>query len=69
MTRNTTKVITVYLISKLYVYISQVTLGFELYVTFEPLVTKPDAIEAVSKLLKWIKKEEERLFILNSPTF
>ncbi|XP_071562761.1 vacuolar fusion protein MON1 homolog [Temnothorax nylanderi] len=43
--------------------------GFELYVTFEPLVTKPDAIEAVSKLLKWIKKEEERLFILNSPTF
>lgn len=43
--------------------------GFELYVTFEPLVTKPDAIEAVSRLLKWIKKEEERLFILNSPTF
>ncbi|XP_020293274.1 vacuolar fusion protein MON1 homolog A [Pseudomyrmex gracilis] len=43
--------------------------GFELYVTFEPLITKPDAIEAVSKLLKWIKKEEERLFILNSPTF
>lgn len=47
----------------------QVASGFELYVTFEPLVTKPDAIEAVSKLLKWIKKEEERLFILNSPTF
>lgn len=47
----------------------QVTSGFEIYVTFEPLVTKPDAIDAVSKLLKWIKKEEERLFILNSPTF
>lgn len=46
-----------------------VTSGFEIYVTFEPLVTKPDAIDAVSKLLKWIKKEEERLFILNSPTF
>ncbi|XP_057335338.1 vacuolar fusion protein MON1 homolog A [Microplitis mediator] len=46
-----------------------VTSGFELYVTFEPLVTKPDAINAVSKLLKWIKKEEDRLFILNSPTF
>ncbi|XP_046750307.1 vacuolar fusion protein MON1 homolog A [Diprion similis] len=46
-----------------------VTSGFELYVTFEPLVTKPDAINSVSKLLKWIKKEEERLFILNSPTF
>ncbi|XP_066592331.1 vacuolar fusion protein MON1 homolog [Prorops nasuta] len=46
-----------------------VTASFELYVTFEPLVTKPDAIEAINKLMKWIKKEEERLFILNSPTF
>ncbi|XP_012276007.1 vacuolar fusion protein MON1 homolog A [Orussus abietinus] len=45
------------------------TAGFELYATFEPLVTKRDAIEAVSKLLKWLKKEEERLFILNPPTF
>ncbi|XP_058803060.1 vacuolar fusion protein MON1 homolog A [Phymastichus coffea] len=46
-----------------------VTSGFELYVTFEPLVTKTDAINSITKLLKWIKKEEERLFILNSPTF
>ncbi|XP_033228132.1 vacuolar fusion protein MON1 homolog A [Belonocnema kinseyi] len=46
-----------------------VTSGFELYATFGPLVTKPDAINAVSKMLKWIKKEEERLFILNPPTF
>ncbi|XP_043277441.1 vacuolar fusion protein MON1 homolog A [Venturia canescens] len=46
-----------------------VTSGFELYVTFEPLVTKPAAIDAVGILLKWIKKEEDRLFILHSPTF
>nr|CAD7431674.1 unnamed protein product [Timema monikensis] len=46
-----------------------VTSGFELYVTFEPLVTKHSAINAVNKLLRWIKKEEERLFILNAPTF
>ncbi|XP_014218485.1 vacuolar fusion protein MON1 homolog A [Copidosoma floridanum] len=46
-----------------------VTSGFEIYVTFEPLVTKTDAINSISKLLKWIKKEEEKLFILNSPTF
>lgn len=46
-----------------------VTTGFELYVTFEPLVTKPNAINAVNKLLRWIKKEEDRLFILNAPTF
>ncbi|XP_049963709.1 vacuolar fusion protein MON1 homolog A [Schistocerca serialis cubense] len=46
-----------------------VTTGFELYITFEPLVTKLSAINAVNKLLRWIKKEEERLFILNAPTF
>ncbi|XP_063238833.1 vacuolar fusion protein MON1 homolog A isoform X2 [Bacillus rossius redtenbacheri] len=46
-----------------------VTSGFELYVTFEPLVTKHNAINAVNKLLRWIKKEEDRLFILNAPTF
>ncbi|XP_067002562.1 vacuolar fusion protein MON1 homolog [Anabrus simplex] len=46
-----------------------VTSGFELYVTFEPLVTKHGAINAVNKLLRWIKKEEDRLFILNAPTF
>ncbi|XP_078000026.1 vacuolar fusion protein MON1 homolog A-like [Glandiceps talaboti] len=46
-----------------------VTSGFELYATFGPLVTKPVAITAINKLLKWIKKEEERFFILNSPVF
>ncbi|KDR23174.1 protein SAND isoform X1 [Zootermopsis nevadensis] len=46
-----------------------VTSGFELYITFEPLVTKHSAINAVNKLLRWIKKEEDRLFILNAPTF
>ncbi|KAF4520638.1 hypothetical protein B566_EDAN007504 [Ephemera danica] len=46
-----------------------VATNFELYVTFEPLITKISAINAVNKLLKWIKKEEDRLFILNAPTF
>ncbi|CAH1784209.1 unnamed protein product [Owenia fusiformis] len=46
-----------------------VTSGFELYAVFGPLVTKPTAINSINKLLKWIKKEEDRLFILNSPTF
>nr|XP_002736504.1 PREDICTED: vacuolar fusion protein MON1 homolog A-like [Saccoglossus kowalevskii] len=46
-----------------------VTSGFELYTTFGPLVTKPVAITAINKLLKWIKKEEDRFFILNSPVF
>ncbi|ELT95737.1 hypothetical protein CAPTEDRAFT_164017 [Capitella teleta] len=46
-----------------------VTSGFELYAVFGPLVTKSAAINSVNKLLKWIKKEEDRFFILNSPTF
>ncbi|XP_048739564.1 vacuolar fusion protein MON1 homolog A-like isoform X2 [Ostrea edulis] len=45
------------------------TQGFELYAVFGPLVTKPVAIAAINKLLRWIKKEEERLFILSSVTF
>ena len=47
----------------------QVTSGFELYAVFSPLVTKPVAINSINKLLKWIKREEDRLFILNTLTF
>ena len=43
--------------------------SFELYVTFGPLITKHNATNAVNALLRWIKKEEESLFILNAPTF
>ncbi|XP_033631186.1 protein SAND-like [Asterias rubens] len=46
-----------------------VTTGFELYAVFGPLATKQVAILAVNKLLKWIKKEEDRLFILNPPEY
>ncbi|XP_027037131.1 vacuolar fusion protein MON1 homolog A-like [Pocillopora damicornis] len=46
-----------------------VTSGFELYAAFSPLVTKPDAIIAINKLLRWIKREEDRLFILSSQVF
>lgn len=46
-----------------------VTSGFELYATFSPLASKASAIHAVNKLLRWIKKEEDLLFIINSYTF
>ncbi|XP_071491073.1 protein SAND-like [Diadema antillarum] len=46
-----------------------VTGGFELFAIFGPLTTKQVAILAVNKLLKWIKKEETRLFILNPPEY
>ncbi|XP_063834285.1 vacuolar fusion protein MON1 homolog isoform X1 [Ostrinia nubilalis] len=46
-----------------------VTNGFELYVTFDPLMEKDQAIKAVDRLLRWIKREEQRIFIMNAPTF
>ncbi|KAJ8944935.1 hypothetical protein NQ318_013083 [Aromia moschata] len=45
------------------------TKGFELYIIFEPLIDTTSAISLVTKLLNWIKKKEERLFHLTSPTF
>jgi len=46
-----------------------VTSGFELYASFSPLTCKSTAMNAIHKLLRWIRKEEEILFILNSYTF
>ncbi|KAL1265970.1 hypothetical protein QQF64_003997 [Cirrhinus molitorella] len=46
-----------------------VTSGFELYLCFSPLGTKGLAVSAVNKLLKWIRKEEDRLFILSPLTY
>ncbi|XP_043936629.1 vacuolar fusion protein MON1 homolog B-like [Protopterus annectens] len=46
-----------------------VTRKFELYTCFSPLVTKASAINAITKLLRWIKKEEDRLFIRNPPKY
>eukprot|EP01113_Clastostelium_recurvatum_P040324 TRINITY_DN6266_c0_g1_i3.p1 TRINITY_DN6266_c0_g1~~TRINITY_DN6266_c0_g1_i3.p1 ORF type:complete len:248 (+),score=53.40 TRINITY_DN6266_c0_g1_i3:92-835(+) len=56
---------------KVYYHVSQsetvvgwVTAGFELYATFSPLESKPVAIKACNQLLRWIKQEENNLFIL-----
>ncbi|XP_055773504.1 vacuolar fusion protein MON1 homolog B-like isoform X2 [Salvelinus fontinalis] len=46
-----------------------VTSKFELYTCFSPLVTKARAINAITKLLRWIKKEEDRLFIRYPPKY
>lgn len=51
------------------VQLGWVTSGYELYATFEPLVNKTTVIALVNRLLFWIKKEEDSLFILNTPTF
>ncbi|XP_063072084.1 vacuolar fusion protein MON1 homolog B [Engraulis encrasicolus] len=46
-----------------------VTSKFELYTCFSPLVTKASSINAITKLLRWIKREEERLFIRYPPKY
>ncbi|KAG1972127.1 vacuolar fusion protein MON1 homolog B [Pimephales promelas] len=46
-----------------------VTGKFEMYACFTPLITKKSAISELTKLLRWIKKEEDRLFICNLPKY
>jgi len=45
------------------------TQAFELYAVFSPNMSKLGVITAVNKLLRWVKKEEEKMFILTAPTF
>lgn len=52
-----------------FVSLLQVTSKFELYTCFSPLVTKAGAINVLTKLLRWIKKEEDRLFIRYPPKY
>lgn len=50
-------------------YVDQVTQTFELYAAFAPDATKATAIKTINAMLKWCKKEETSLFILDAPTF
>lgn len=47
----------------------QVTGAFELYICYSPLGTKASAVSAIHKLMRWIRKEEDRLFILAPLTY
>ncbi|KAJ6648618.1 Vacuolar fusion protein MON1 like A [Pseudolycoriella hygida] len=51
------------------IMLAWVTSGYELYATFEPMIDNNTVITLVNKLLSWIKKGEDVLFILNAPTF
>ena len=41
----------------------------EIYCTFSPFITRPVALNNIDKLLKWIRKEENRFFILGSGVY
>jgi len=58
-----------YHVSEKETIVAWVTAGFELYATFSPLESKAVAIRACNQLLKWIKAEENSLFILDSPVW
>ena len=58
-----------YHVSKYEAILGWIGVGFELYATFGPLITKKTAIKASNALLLWIKKQESTLFILNSPVW
>nr|CAG4643847.1 EOG090X03TW [Lepidurus arcticus] len=44
------------------------TAGFELFAVFEPFCSKLSLMNAANLLLKWIKREEDWIFILNPAT-
>ncbi|KAG2219483.1 hypothetical protein INT45_010403 [Circinella minor] len=46
-----------------------ITSSFELYVVFKHGTSKPNIISSANQLLRWIKKNEDSLFILDSPVF
>lgn len=49
------------------VVLAWVTVGYELYASFEPFISKINIIGLVNKLLRWIKREENVLFMMSSP--
>jgi hypothetical protein len=42
---------------------------FDMFAMFSPLVSKENAVAALNRTLRWIRKEEENLFLLNPPFF
>ncbi|GBC12771.1 vacuolar fusion protein MON1 homolog A-like [Rhizophagus irregularis DAOM 181602=DAOM 197198] len=58
-----------YYVSPTETILGWITSTFELYAAFGPLISKSALTNSSHTLLKWIKKEEENLFILNSQVF
>jgi hypothetical protein len=47
----------------------QITQPFELYVTLSPILPKSAVIGAANAVVKWVKKEESKLFLRDAPVF
>ena len=46
---------------------SQVTQPFEVYVALSPGVSKSAAVGAANAVVRWVRSEEQRLFIKDAP--
>ncbi|CAG8531353.1 12886_t:CDS:10 [Cetraspora pellucida] len=58
-----------YYVSSTETILGWITCSFELYAAFGPLMSKSALTSSSHTLLRWIKKEEENLFIVSSPVF
>lgn len=68
--RNSRPLKLIYQMREHEIQLAWVTTHYELYATFDQLVDKKSTIIAqVNKLLKWIKKEEEKLFMTGTHIF
>ena len=47
----------------------QITQPFELYATLSPILPKSAVIGAANAVVKWVKKEESKLFLRDAPVF
>ena len=47
----------------------QATPQYELYAAFSPLVSSSSALAAAAEIQKWIKRNEDSLFINSAPVF
>jgi hypothetical protein len=54
---------------RLYANVYRGLLCFNSYATFGPLDTLPNVITGCNQLLRWIKQEETKVFVLDSPVF
>jgi len=50
-----------------YTLYTWITPNFELYCTFNPLTSHSTVVETADRLLKFLRKEEKRFFLLTSP--
>uniref|UniRef100_A0A183CEJ4 Vacuolar fusion protein MON1 homolog n=1 Tax=Globodera pallida TaxID=36090 RepID=A0A183CEJ4_GLOPA len=59
---------TLFLMLDRYSLFAWMTPGFELFCTFNPLVSKKDVMEAAERLLRLLRKEEKRVLFSSNPS-